>query len=111
MAFTKGKKLRAVFRKHFAVLMLQVNGPEQLAAQLYSKSLISSATLDKVITLPTSRQHRVLHLLLDLDRKIRADPEKLFVFIQVVQGDPSPEELSEMLYIAGKSTSDSLFIT
>ena len=111
MAFTKGKKLRAVFRKHFAVLMLQVSGPEQLAAQLYSKSLISHATIDKVIILSTSHELKVLHLLKDLDIKIWADPEKLFVFIQVIEGDPSLEELAEnMLHLAGRSTSYSLFI-
>ena len=89
---SKGKKLRAVFREHFAALVLLVSCPEQLASQLYSRSLISPATLDKVFTLPTSQQH----LLLDLDRKIRADPEKLFVFVQVIQGDPSLEELAAM---------------
>lgn len=109
---SKGKKLRAVFRENFADLMILISGPEQLAAQLYSKSLISPATLDKVFTLPTSRQHRVLHLLLDLDRKIRADPEKLLVFIQVIQGDPSLEELAEkMLHLAGRCTSHSMVIT
>jgi len=102
---SKGRKLRAVFRENFAALMLLVSGPEQLAAQLYSRSLISPATLDKMITLPTSRQQKVMHLLLDLDRKIRADPEKLFIFIQVIQGDPSLEELAEkMLHLAGRST-------
>jgi len=103
---SKGRRLRAVFRENFATLTLLVSGPEQLAAQLYSRSLISPATLDKMITLPTSQQQKVMHLLLDLDRKIRADPEKLFVFIQVIQGDPSLEELAEkMLHLAGRSTS------
>ena len=89
--------LRAVFKDHFAELMLLVSDPEQLAAQLYAKSLISPATLEKIITLPTSRQQKNLHLLLDLDRKIRADPEKLFTFIDVIQKDPSLEEVGERI--------------
>ena len=98
---TRSNQLRAVFREHFAKLML-VSDPEPLAAQLYSDSLISCATLDKVITMPISQQHKNLHLLLDLDRRIRADPEKLFAFIDVIRGDPSLEEIAEQ--ISGMST-------
>ena len=93
----RNRQLRAVFKDHFAELMLLVSDPEQMAAQLYSKSLISPATLEKIITLPTSRQQKNLHLLLDLDRKIRADPEKLFTFIDVIQKDPSLEEVGEKM--------------
>ena len=93
----RNRQLRAVFKDHFAELMLLVSDPEQLAAQLYAKSLISPATLEKIITLPTSRQQKNLHLLLDLDRKIRADPEKLFAFIDVIQKDPSLEEVGEKM--------------
>ena len=96
-ASARNRKLKAVFKDHFAELMLLVSDPEQLAAQLYSKSLISPATLEKIITLPTSRQQKNLLLLLDLDRKIRADPEKLFAFIDVVQKDPSLEEVGERM--------------
>ena len=93
----RNRQLRSVFKDHFAELMLLVSDPEQMAAQLYSKSLISPATLEKIITLPTSRQQKNLHLLLDLDRKIRADPEKLFTFIDVIQKDPSLEEVAERM--------------
>lgn len=93
----RNRQLRAVFKDHFAELTLLVSDPEQLAAQLYAKSLISPATLDKIITLPTSRHQKNLHLLLDLDRKIRADPEKLFAFIDVIQKDPSLEEVGERM--------------
>ena len=96
-ASVRNRQLRAVFKDHFAELMLVVSDPEQLAAQLYAKSLISPATLEKIITLPTSRQQKNLHLLLDLDRKIRADPEKLFAFIDVIQKDPSLEEVGERM--------------
>ena len=98
---TRSNQLRAVFREHFAKLML-VSDPEPLVAQLYSDSLISCATLDKVITMPISQQHKNLHLLLDLDRRIRADPEKLFAFIDVIRGDPPLEEIAEQ--ISGMST-------
>ena len=93
---TRSNQLRAVFREHFAKLML-VSDPEPLAAQLYSDSLISCATLDKVITMPISQQNKNLYLLLDLDRRIRADPEKLFAFIDVIRGDPSLEEIAEQI--------------
>ena len=86
-----------MFKAHFAELMLLVSDPEQLAAQLYSKSLISPATLEKIITLPSSRQQKNLLLLLDLDRKIRADPEKLFTLIDVLQKDSSLEEVAERM--------------
>ena len=93
----RNRQLRAVFKDHFAELMLLVSDPEQLAAQLYTKSLISPATLEKIITLPASRQQRNLHLLLDLDRTIQADTEKLFAFIDVIQKDPSLEKVGERM--------------
>ena len=96
-ASARNRQLTAVFKAHFAELMLLVSDPEQMAAQLYAKSLISPATLEKIITLPTSRQQKNLHLLLDLDRKIRANPEKLFAFIDVIQNDPSLEEVGERM--------------
>ena len=111
-ASARSRQLRAVFKDHFAELMLLVSDPEQMAAQLYSKSLISPATLEKIITLPTSRQQKNLHLLLDLDRKIRADPEKLFMFIDVIQKDPSLEEVAERMSGTLKNHSDScIFIS
>ena len=96
-ASARNRQLRAVFKDHFAELMLLVSDPEQLAAQLYAKSLISPATLEKIITLPTSRQQKNLHLLLDLDRTIRADPEKLFIFIDVIQKDLSLEDVAKRM--------------
>ena len=114
----RNRQLRAVFKDHFAELMLLVSDPEQLAAQLYAKSLISPATLEKIITLPTSRQQKNLHLLLDLDRMIRADPEKLFTFIDVIQKDPSLEEVGEKMsgmsvfcYINGTLQSSNVWLT
>ena len=110
-AFAEGKKLISAFTKNFAKLALLVSGPELLAAQLYSCSLISQGTLDKIITLPTSRLQKSLVLLSELDRNIRANPEKLFEFIQVIQGDPSLEEVAEkMLHLAGRSTYSVLII-
>jgi len=93
----RNRHLKAVFRKHFAELMLLIGDPEELAAQLYSDALISPATLNKIITLPSSQQKKSLLLLEDLDRKIRADPEKLYVFIHVIQGDPSLEDIARQI--------------
>ena len=109
-AFAKGRKLREVFREHFAELMLQISCPEQLADDLYSHSLICKVTREKIIMFPNSRQQKTLDLLWALDRRIKADPEKLFVFIRVIriQGDPSLQEVAA--HLAGRSTLYSLFI-
>ena len=93
----RNNQLRAVFRNHFGDLVLLISNPELLAAQLFSKSLISSATLDEIMTLPNSQLKKTLHLLLDLKRKIQADPEKLFTFIDVIQKDSSLEEVGERM--------------
>ena len=98
---TRNRHLKAVFRKHFVELMLLISDPEQMAAQLYSDSLISPATLNKIITLPSSQQKKNLLLLEDLDRRIRADPEKLYTFIHAIQGDTSLENVARQ--ISGRS--------
>ena len=96
-ASSRSNHLKEVFRKHFAELMVVVSDPEHLAAQLYSKSLISRATLGEVITLPTSQQKKLLTLLWDLDGKIQTCPEKLFDFIYVIKEDSSLETVAEQI--------------
>ena len=94
---TRNSKLRAVFKNHFSDLLILITDPELLAAQLYSKSLISSATLDEIMTLPISRLKKTLRLLLDLKRKIKVYPEKLFAFIHVMEGDSSLEDIVKQM--------------
>ena len=96
-ASSRNDHLKEVFRKHFAELMVVVSNPEQLAAQLYSKSLISRATLGEVITVPTSQQKKLLTLLWDLDGKIQTCPEKLFDFIHMIKEDSSLEKVAEQV--------------
>ena len=114
----RNNQLRAVFRNYFGDLVLLISNPESLAAQLFSKSLISSATLDEIMTLPNSQLKKTLHLLLDLDRKIQADPEKLFTFIDVIQKDSSLEEVGERMsgmsvfcYVNGTLQSSYVWLT
>ena len=94
---TRNSKLRAVFKNHFSDLLILITDPELLAAQLYSESLISSATLDEIMTLPISRLKKTLRLLLDLKRKIQVYPEKLFVFIHVMERDSSLEDIVKQM--------------
>ena len=86
---TRNSQLRAVFKDHFGDLVLLISDPELLATQLYSKSLISSATLDEIVTMPTSQLKKVMHLLVDLKRKIQVYPEKLVAFIHLMERDSS----------------------
>ena len=94
---TRNSQLRAVFKNYFGDLVLLISVPELLAAQLYSKSLISSATLDEIMTLPTSRLKKNLHLLLALKRKIQVYPENLFAFIHVMEKDVSLEDVAKQM--------------
>ena len=103
---TRNSHLRAVFKNYFGDLVLLISVPELLAAQLYSKSLISSATLDEIMTLPTSRLKKNLHLLLALKRKIQIYPENLFAFIHVMKTDTSLEDVAKQML--GMSNSQSL---
>ena len=86
-----------MFKNHFSDLLILITDPELLAAQLYSESLISSATLDEIMTLPISRLKKTLRLLLDLKRKIQVYPEKLFVFIHVMERDSSLEDIVKQM--------------
>ena len=93
----RNNQLRAVFRNHFGDLVLLISNPEVLAAQLYSKSLISSATRNEIVTSPISQQKKTLHLLLDLEGKIQVYPIKLFAFIHVMERDPSLEDVVKQM--------------
>ena len=86
-----------MFKNHFSDLLILITDPEFLAAQLYSESLISSATLDEIMTLPISRLKKTLRLLLDLKRKIQVYPEKLFAFIHVMERDSSLEDVVKQM--------------
>ena len=86
-----------MFKNHFGDLLILISNPELLAAQLYSKSLISSATRNETVTSPISQQKKTLHLLLDLESKIQVYPEKLFAFIHVMERDPSLEDVVKQM--------------
>ena len=78
------KNLRSIFRCHFGKLCIAINEPLELAIHLREKGLISSAMMDKMVSSPYSRQEKTIHLVHALDKRIKSNPNHLFVFIEIL---------------------------
>ena len=78
------KNLKNTFRYHFGKLCIAINEPLELAVHLREKGLISSSMMDKMVSSPYSRQEKTIHLVHALDRRIKSDPNHLFVFIEIL---------------------------
>lgn len=92
------KNLRSVFRGHFGKLCSAINDPLDLAAHLLEKGLISSSMMDKVLTTPYSRQEKCIHLVYAVDRRIKSNPDHLFIFIEVLMQDVVLQETGRAMW-------------
>ena len=99
------EKLLGIYRRFFGKLCCAVLNPVEIAAQLQEKCLISQAMMKGLIMSPESQQAKTISVVDALEKKIKLDSDHLFVFIEVLLGDDSPELQktgSEILREAGK---------
>ena len=98
-----GRSLRNVFRCHFGKLCSVITDPLNLATHLREKGLISSSMMDKVLTTPNSQQEKAILLMCALERKIKSNPDNLFIFIEILMENiVLQEDGKEMWKKAGK---------
>lgn len=99
------EKLLGIYRRFFGKLCCAVLNPVQIAAQLQEKCLISQAMMKDLIMSPESQQAKTISVVDALEKKIKLDPDHLFVFIEVLLENDSPELQKtggEILREAGK---------
>ena len=82
------------FRRAFSDLAMVIHEPESLAAELYSKAVISSDVLRGVheTTVPF---HKALRLLCAVQDHIKINPSVMDVFLSALRGgEPAMERLA-----------------
>ena len=98
------KELASVFECFFGTLCRVPFNPEEIAAQLQKKALISKAVMKEMIISPESQQAKIISLIDALDEMIKSHPEHLFSCIEVMlKNDVLQEPGREMLSKAGKT--------
>ena len=98
------KELASVFECFFGTLCRVPFNPEEIAAQLQKKGLISIPVMKEMIISPESQQAKIISLIDALDEMIKSHPERLFSCIEVMlKNDVLQEPGREMLSEAGKT--------
>ena len=98
------KELASVFECSFGTLCRVPFNPEEIAAQLQKKGLISIPVMKEMIISPESQQAKIILLIDALDEMIKSHPERLFCCIEVMlKNDVLQEPGREMLSEAGKT--------
>ena len=98
------KELASVFECFFGTLCRVPFNPEEIAAQLQKKGLISIPVMKEMIISPESQQAKIISLIDALDEMIKSHPEHLFSCIEVMlKNDVLQEPGREMLSKAGKT--------
>ena len=98
------KELASVFECFFGTLCRVPFNPEEIAAQLQKKGLISIPVMKEMIISPESQQAKIILLIDALDEMIKSHPERLFSCIEVMlKNDVLQEPGREMLSEAGKT--------
>ena len=98
------KELASVFECFFGTLCRVPFNPEEIAAQLQKKGLISIPVMKEMIISPESQQAKIISLIDALDEMIKSHPGHLFSCIEVMlKNDVLQEPGREMLNEAGKT--------
>ena len=92
------KNLKSIFRCHFGKLCIAINKPLELAVHLREKGLISSSMMDKMVSSPYSRQEKAIHLVHALDKRIKSNPNHLFVFIEILLQNAVLQDIGRTLW-------------
>ena len=90
------KKLRKVFKNHFGTLCCVINNPILVAQVLRGKGLLSSSKMDKI---SSSRQEKVVNLVHAVERKVKSNPDHLYVFIDILMQDITLQEVGKALWM------------
>ena len=96
------KKLINIFKQFFGQLCCVEFRPEDIAAQLQKKGLISRATMREMMLSPESQQVKIIALIDKLDKKTKSHPDCLFMIIEVMlENEVLCETAKEILREAG----------
>ena len=83
----------STFREHYDRLYRAIQDPLSLAAQLFSKGIISSAVKERMAILGLSGLEKNNALLSAVEKQIQLDPETFYVLVSALNEDPSMQLL------------------
>ena len=84
----------SVFRKHYKSLLAIIQScPDSLAGKLFSSRLLSSEVVDQIITGHDSSGTKASRIVHAVCNRVKADPEKLLDFVEVLEEEPSFDDL------------------
>ena len=97
------KELASVFERFYGKLCCVEFNPQNIAAQLQEKALISIPVVKEILISTESQQAKIISLIDALYEVIKSHPEHLFSCIEVMlKNDALQEPGKEMLSKAGK---------
>ena len=85
------------FRRAFSDLAMAIREPESLAAELYSKAVISSDVLRRVCETMVPF-HTTSRLLCAVEDHISINPSVMDVFLSALRGEPAMERLANTIW-------------
>ena len=97
----EGEKIFEVFQRNYLLLLNKIN-PEEAARYLYDVSIIDDSEHDLAMVHSTSRRERSSSLLMNLFRKLRANPQLCGAAIAALRNaGTNMDSISEALEEAG----------
>ena len=87
----------STFREHYDRLYRAIQDPLSLAAQLFSKGIISSAVQQRMAILGLSILEKNNELLTAVEKQIRTNSQTFHEFVSALKEDPSMQSLVESM--------------
>ena len=100
---SESRKLKRLFKCAFGRLCRAITNPDEVAAELQAKRLLSRSTTERILTSPESKQGKAIFLVRALARRIKPRPDRVFTVIEVFLSSEGLQDIgAEMKIKAGK---------
>ena len=100
---SESRKLKRLFKCAFGRLCRAITNPDEVAAELQAKRLLSRSATERILTSPESKQGKAIFLVRALARRIKPRPDRVFTAIEVFLSSEGLQDIgAEMKIKAGK---------
>ena len=100
---SESRKLKRLFKCAFGRLCRAITNPDEVAAELQAKRLLSRSATEMILTSPESKQGKAIFLVRALARRIKPRPDRIFTAIEVFLSSEGLQDIgAEMKIKAGK---------
>ena len=86
-----------IFRKHYAMLCDTIQDPPSLAAELYSRGIVTQAVMDRTLVLGLHRSEKNSALMSAVEKQILTNSQAFHEFISALNEDISMQFLVEII--------------